>query len=819
MKGAVMRGLCMLCAALTLCAATARAEKYALIRGEAGYGGTVVEGAAVPLEITVKATDEAIDGVIGVTVYTSDGKKDIVEQPVFIEGGESVTVRMVVSPGSPQSDFDVRLTDADGGEIAVGYLRASETVEYVWKNLIVGVLGERALDDALAARIYEEENGGTAIVPVHLTAETFMRTAEEMAVWGLLVIDDFDVSTLTDEQQALICRFVRDGGIVLLGAGTQAANSLAWFGALTSVTASGAREETAGVVDALTQYVSLRHDADDAQGVATATLSGGDVLAQAGEKALMTGSRVGQGCVITCGFSLNDPALIEAAKETAIWQRVLQTYDISLYDKAWGRQDASSTNMMGSYTNETILVPTETSILPVAVMLAAYAAVAGLGLYALMRRANRCTLLWAAIPLAAIAFTGAVVLCGGALGLNRPLAVSTRLTMLDEENQMTAEEVVSLAYAGQERVTISAENGEMLRYGSGGYASYDDTSPFERELRNVVRLGDAPYIELEGLATWISRYLRVQSETMPQGSIEASAWFEADGLHVHIENGLDVDLENAVLLTNYGYKRLGDIAAGADAQAALIRGEDWRTDVYKRILIEDGEMGHFNTDMYRVIQLCVDSELALGLDTPISDVEQYEWNMESRRLKFGANYAQGDFPCVLVAETPQLPCAALLADGEAITRTQQTSVLLKRIPVDTAGEIGQPFIPAGEIDAMPCATDANGTPQMRKTSESIGPRRGCFGFAIERIAREDVTKLTFVHVSWDLIAELYDHTAGEWMQMGDSMLTVLEGEEAQRFISPQGACFVRYSAPSEIALTEDRLFDAPAMIVEGRNDA
>ena len=820
-RAIVLRALCIGCALLALMLGTAQAEKYALIRGEAGYDGVIIDGAAVPIEITVKATDEDIDGVVRVNVYTDDGKYDAVEHPLTVKGGETKTIRMSVKPGAPQHSFELAYIERDGTTIANGIALGSSVIEYDYQKLIAGVLGSDSLCQAVAASMYDEGDD-VHIEAVPLDADVFMQTNEEMYVWSVLVIDDFDVGVLTDGQQALLRSFVRNGGIVLLGAGTETANSLEWFGELTGVKAGAVRNETGDVIDAVAQYVGLRYEKNATEqsdkqdsGMAVRALTGGEALVQMEDVTLMSAADVGSGLVITCGFSLTDPTVNAAAGDHALWQRVLLTCDANHVRDRMGRQGSGNGYRMGSYTNEYVKVARSGSILPVAVLLAAYAAVAGLGLYVILRRVDRSAWMWAAVPMAAVVFTGIVALFGAMLGINKPIAVSTRLTILDENDGVTAEEIVSLAYAGQDRVTISTEGGEALRCGVSGYASYDDTTT-GRELRNIVRAGEEPFIELEGLATWISRCLRVESEKMPQGKVEASAWFEADGLHVDIKNGLDVGLENAVLLTNYGYKRLGNLAAGESISTGLLLSEGVRMDENHDILIDEGKWTMCSVGMERAIDFCVNPENAQGEKAVLDDKESAERSEESRKLRFGIRYDNvSDFECVIVADVPQIPCAQLTANGEKITRTQQTSVLVKYIAADTAGQKGVPFIPMGEIDAIKCAVDASGKPQMKSTDVSVGPGRGCFGFTIDRIAPEDITRIVFETWRWDLIVEIYNHETGKWTQLGDGGVTIIEHAEAVDFVNESGEIFIRYAAPSEIAVDEDEVFDAPAISVEG----
>ncbi len=825
------RALCLCCMlALMLAAGAAQAEKYALMRAEAGYDGVIIDGAAVPLEITVKATDEDIDGVVRVKVYTDDSKYDAIEKPLFVKGGETAVQYMSVRPGAPQDQFEIELVGEDGETIA-DCSAVGERIEHGYRKTIVGVLGSQELCGSLKVERDDTDYDST-LVPVQLTAASFPNEWEQLCGFNVLTIDDYDGNYLSNWQWSLIERYIKNGGIVLLGAGVGEKTSLDWFEDITGVQAGETHEGTTGIVGAVAEYAGVRYEESTAtaseamtgesgamQSITVRGLTGGEALVTADDAVVMAAARLGDGFVITCGFSLNDPMFAGMAQEHALWLRVLRTY-IAAIDGEWPTMATRNDDILASYTNETVRVPTERNIMPVAVLLAAYAFVA-LALYVILRRMDRSVWLWAAVPLAAAAFTAFALMMGDRIGINKPLAVSTRLTMIDQEGDKTSEEVVSLAYAGQDRVRLSALNGSELRYGSEGFAAYDDEYYYDRELRNIVRLGDAPYIELEGMATWISRYLRVDSSriVLPDGVLAANAWFEADGLHVRIENGLDVDVENAVLLTNYGYKKLGNIASGETVSAELIRAGEPRMDKYHNILIGEGEMAACSVSMGNVFSFCVNPERVQGTQISLDDDEDYRRNMEYQRLDFGTRYQAGkQFNCVLVADAPQIPCTRLAVDGEEITRAANRSILVKDIPVDLAGETGAAFIPEGEIEAMNCAVGEDDVPQMKKSERSVTKEHGCFGFTIDRIEPESIARITLAHYHWDLIAEVYNHVTGEWEQMGDGKLTVIDDAYLMGFVNENGEIFVRYTEPSEIVVDESTAFDAPGIIVEGRHN-
>lgn len=805
---------------LAAAAAGASAENHALLRAEVGYDGTILNGRWYPLEVTVRATNDDVSGVLAVDIGADISIYDRLELPVSVKAGDTQTFHLTILPLNMQRTFDVTLTDDQGDEIGACSVTAKNVVQQA--SMITGVLSDDdSLAEAMAVSQANDELGRREIIyPVRLDEESVAQDERELSAFDVLAIDGFDVGSLSEAQQQRLLKWVKSGGVVILGTGKATANSLAWFAELTGVQAARTAQELTGVVPALMAYAKATSEAEGGDTTPVRALDAGDatVLAALEGKNLLTASKCGSGVVLTCAFSLSEEPIRRAADEETLWQRVLLAYDKEWYNDVFKSYNQENFSIYESLT-EIQRVDVDNGILPVAVFLAAYVIVAGIGLYVFMKRLDRSKELWFVIPAVSIVCVGIVVLLGGQLGLQTPAASSVHVTLYDQENRAVTEESVSISYAGQDRMVITAEDGSVIERRTNGYFNSFNEPLVNMELRDRIGLGDEPLIELCGQATWFTRNLIVRSDRAPQGAIEARAWMEEDGLYVSIENSTDTDLEDAVLLTDVGYAAIGSIRAGEMAQVQLARMDQVEFNDKNGLLIPEGKMLPFEVNTYAMSDACVNPELSTQADfktSSLSEDEQYRRDLKERRLNMTTGV--DGFSCVLIALTPQIPCTQLMANGRPITRTAQSSMVIKQIAMEISEENGYYYIPQGEIQAYQATVDENERPRMgdELASKYMTDDEGtCFGYTIENVPLDKITQIRAVTARYyneSVYLEVYDHELNEWVPLSGRTHVTIDGELLRHAVDGQGELFLRYS-------TWMQNDGVPEIIVEGSDGA
>lgn len=816
---ALKRRAGMLLAALLMLVLTAScAEARVSMEASVGYDGTVFGGRWFPLEVTITSDEEALDGVVAVDVALNTTDNDRYEYPVSIAAGESATLRFPICMPASVRSYEVALS-VDGRERARTEALVMDAIPQ--EAYVIGVLGG---NDALVSSLNSRDNRdvlGRQDQLVAVSADEAFGTIsdKELSAFAALVIDAYDVSALGEAQLAQLTQWIEAGGTVILGPGKGAACSTSWFEQLTGVRVGAA----AGEAEVLSMLLNYASAAAQSGQCAVYPLEAGAAAAvhDAQGRCLLAVSDIGEGHVITCGFPLMDERVLASARDNALWQRILIAVDANLYNNAI-RYGYKSNYVYDSGVCSALRIGKGVSILPVVIVLAGYALIAGVGLYMLLRRLDRSKLMWFCLPAASAGGVLLVMALSGALGMDDPTAACLRVTHYDEMGRVSGEERALVAYPDQTRVTICAEGAQEIARAGGMYygsAELEDA----RTLRDVRRFGENPSIELKAVAPWLAQDLVIHSDKgEPEGSVTASAWMEADGLHAVARNGTDVALQNAVMFTSLGYAPLGDIPAGETREAVLTRPRTYAKKADGDPAILEGTLLQYPRSIGEAIRAYVYPQSQTDPDFSTSQLDRAEREtlalLQNKLYTTTMNWRDG-FACELFADCPEIACTKLYRDGEEITRNAQVSVVTADMAFEPVSESGHFYYPNGTFQPSTAEQTADG-PVLSETAEKRYLSMNgdlLFGFDLSSIAGETIDTIqiiTEIYGNGVIELQVYDNAAGDWIYLTHAEQTEISGDLVKRVLDDDGHLFLCYTSEN----SGDGLYP-PAIIVEGGEDA
>lgn len=823
--------LCAL-AAVLLSAACASAGEIPVLCVRIGDGDTVYNGRWNAMDVEIRNPGEALSGVLTLDLMQEWDRYDRWEVPLEVGKQETLSVHLPILALARQRTFEVSLR--------VGEQTVAQTVFTAARmvgrsTLIIGVPGENA--DSLAQALCLSAGGGApgreeTWFAAAIEPERFARSDEELSAYDMLAIDRFDVASLTQEQQDCLLRWLRGGGILLLGAGEEGENSLSWFSTSTGVRAQreALQDRGSDVLPALMDVVRAAPKETLAACPPACHLEADreDVLIEENGRCLLAQTEVGKGLVFTCAFSLSQPGMLEAVGGEALWQRLLLAAVPKRYNALLQSTQTPNTTLTGYEAVLEQRVSRGVGIAPVAALLAVYVLLVGTGLFALARRHGRTNALWAAIPACALVTVLLVAACAGALGLNQPAASSVRVTVMDEDGTARTQEMARVSYGDQSRVTLSTANGARLERRTNGYfSSYVDAGSLP-ELRDTVVLGEEPALAPAPAAPWTVRDLVVVGHDEPEGTIDAQAWIDGEGLHARITNGMEIALHDAVLLTGFGYARVGDLQPGESAQVSLVsrRADDSPEGTLR---IPEGVLLPYTVNTYRLTEACVypESEEDSTFSAQTLDAQEQEARALRLSLLRQAETAQDGqlIPCTLVAMTPELPCTALVCNGEPVTRQACSSMIIRRMALEAEGADGSYLYPQGVFPARETVTDEDG--QLVALGEGLQnsyidtTRMRTIGFDLSGLNSAGIDSVRIVMEDWrwntGIGLEAFDASQGAWVRLAGGECVELTGEALSNTLGEEGTLYLRFSHLESSERGYGSVIDVPEIVVEGRN--
>ncbi len=189
------------------------------------YGDAGKEGSHVPIVINV--CGDGFAGYAAVDAYENgnNGASLIYryEYPVRTDENGDFGIEVYVPLGRDLNELTVRLFDEDGEELEEEQLAFDVSRDR--GRLIIGALS----DDPESLMYLDEVNLNYGMVRSVLTVldkETFPDDERGLEILDVLVVNDFDLSSLSKDQENAMLEWVYDGGTLLFGTGEDAERTL-----------------------------------------------------------------------------------------------------------------------------------------------------------------------------------------------------------------------------------------------------------------------------------------------------------------------------------------------------------------------------------------------------------------------------------------------------------------------------------------------------------------------------------------------------------------------------------------------------------------
>lgn len=533
-----------------------------------GYDGVVTYVRRVPVTATIANHGADVSGMLSVEVNRY-GSYDVYEMPVSVAAGAEIEVTLPVVLTQKQKTYTVRFTQ---GETVLAERTIQPEKALNPANLIIGTLG----GDAQSMAWISIAKGSDPLArneywtPIALEEATFPEDAESLRFFDMLAVDGFDMSALSKQQQDAFDTWLQKGGIVFVGGGTRAVENFALFKGYTGISAGAA--ETNDVSAALMEALGMSGDGLG-QSAALVPLQNG-AGAAVGEARLADATRVGDGYVVTLGFSLAEKPLSGWLGKNAILQRILlssaqaryqkiaELRRIGEYDEQTNYADASIYGQIGVPNGEGMFWPL--------VLLGVFIVLAGVGGYLILKKLDRREWMWAAVPALAIAASLGMWALGGSLSLREPVAVHYTAIRVDEDGAVSGYSVVTAAKPAKSQMTLSVNEGEIDMTSSLSYYDTDTDASAAAPLRYIYTCGEDEAVTFQQKKAWEEHSFVVRNPPMEDMSgVQGECVWDGENLCISVTNGSAVALEEGVILTDNGFASVPALLPGQTVQRVL----------------------------------------------------------------------------------------------------------------------------------------------------------------------------------------------------------------------------------------------------------
>lgn len=771
-----------------------------------GYNGLMTYSRPMPVQAALENGGADINGVLAVNVYVSAQEYDRYELPLTLAAGTRRQVTLPVRVYYRQDTYTVEWLE-NGQSAASVTVSPTRTADP--STLLAGILTSEPSSlyylnitkdsDTLHRNEYWQT--------VPLTAAAFPEDETLLSAFDFLIVDQFDASTLSARQMNALEKWVRSGGILVLGGGADAGSVYPAFFDWTGIT-PGKVAEGGDITPALSAYLKV-NELPAGKSALLTEAKGGSSLITDGDTPLLFRTALGSGVIYTAAFSWSDPALSSWSLIHSFMQRLFIQDIPGLYEShanTWGWSENEYWNAESFARSAAI--PNDSSAVPMLLVLAAYLVLGGLGGYFLLKKIDKREWLWGLFPALTALCVASIALLAQAGGYGAPMAVTYAHYNLDEGASATVYAAVTVNDGEEHR--LSAGDRDLHLINTYSYYYYDDSEDGKpaapSRLRHRYDCGPEKAVSLSFQAPWTVVPARIAAE-MPDMDIQADVHPTETGLKGTVRNSSAYPLRDCVVLTSFGFCTIPDLGPGESAEFALNAKND-----NKNKLFTDGVYVSDSTDryFYSILYAYLYPEEQQNASYQLSREERQKREAMYTLLEsaFSDIYSSSNTDSLtffrFFAFNDDLNPAQLYVDGQPVERISHKGMVSAALRYDPKGENGAIYYAPGTLKASPAQVDGSGTPSSGEGGLISGSEYRltdkpafCFEIPESRKITVSAVKISLPDYYYGVspLPYAYDFTARDWMEIkldaawDQAMLKkcVQDGRLYVRFLPPPGA--------------------------------
>lgn len=818
------------------------------IDAELGYFGSVTYMRDIPFTVTVENKGPDIEGTIGVDLNRNDRFFDRYEYPISLASGAKKRIVLPVNLKMTQSSYVIELTS--NGSVLASVVKKPDRVIRP-EAVLIGVLSPDPQSlaymnlDSLS-RVWADRYEAWQLVA--LDADHFPQSDSLMSSFMILVVDGFDVSTLSAAQLKAFDRWLQDGGIVMVGGGAQAASDYPYFSKYTSLTA-GSLIEAEDITPALTKYFAYGSEKPLNQIVQLNEVStSAEALVSSSSRPLIFLHQAGSGLIYTTTFELGAKPLSGWSGMSVLWPRVLvnsaNSQYVSLYGRISGKLYGGSYN---TYLLNDVPIKSTGSTLPVVVFLAVYLVLFGVGSYFLLKRMDKREWMWLTVPVLAFICMAGLYYMSQSLPFNKPAVASFTSIRMNPQGETQVTSIADLASPDTGEVTIKGEDGIQLTPIDENSYFYDDPLAEKKPKQQLYRMvyGDASSVGYPAGAPWKLRHMSLSGDLPADYKLTGRLWMQEDGMHGEIVNDTPYTFKEGLVITNLGFARVSELKPGAAGQITLLKPKEeskgnslagsvsiYEAPIQEGVMIFSGILRPNDMDLYPFIRAAIYPEEQTG--NPNNSTFRSTLNRDELAMRnFKENAIQQVInmnptgsaswvsPFHFVAFQDEIGQAKLFLDGQEVTKHGHQAVVDVLLTYEPIGPTGVVYYPIGTLPAYPVKINADGS-FMEPEKKAADPymsyqlvQQPMFCFMMPDITKFSVNSLSILATSYDTVPtmQIYNQQTQMWEEQSTLYVKFTE-KQILPFISPDGRVYLRFMPG-----TSSRDYDSvlvPSISLEGR---
>ncbi|MDP4092317.1 MAG: hypothetical protein Q8920_03060 [Bacillota bacterium] len=567
---------------------------------KAGYDDTARVGASVPFHVAIRNKGSDISGEVQIILSTNPDTRTAYAQPVTLPKGTDKDILIYVPLNTANKKIEVRF---------VSGTKTIKTVNYDFKKLIppetpviailsddpngFGSLGgmkivqnmdpnqaydlkqKMAMAASSAVQVPALSDVPVEIIP--LGADSFPADIKTMSGFDILVISNFDTSSLSEKQKNTIQDWVEQGKTLYIGTGpnwSKVYNGLP--DSLRPFKINGTRNIP--VPTAIGKFCKSDVPSGNLN-MANLTAGTGTIVISEGSTPISTAYNKGRGIVAVLSFDPSLSPISDWNDVQAFWKNLIIKTESLKNMTAAVNSSGGLTTSYNPYIDFQYLASSvpENQTPPftlLIILLIIYILIAGPVIYILLKLKDKRDWNWLVIPVFALVFLGIIYMVGSRTRYTSAVLNNVSYINIDSKNQ-TADFTTWMGAFNNNRGSMKFVFDKDMDLQTNNNIYYDRgmvMSPqqqLNQQILSKYTFSDPPSYELYNVNLWEPRYVYTSNTKPFKGFSIEKISIDKGILTALIKNDTPYSMKESVMIIGNNYVDTGDIASGTEKSISV----------------------------------------------------------------------------------------------------------------------------------------------------------------------------------------------------------------------------------------------------------
>lgn len=558
-----------------------------------GLEGYYRSSVAIPVTVTIESLKDDFEGIARIIVPGDENYGTIAsayEKDIMLSAGTQKVITLSIASNGVRnlSAFRFQLETSSGKVV----LDRNVTIKgKVGEEALIGVLSDdyAALNYLNSQSIMLESYTGSTQL-LELDEHVFPEQASGLESLSYLIINSFDTSKLSSDQYEAIKRWVEQGGVLIIGTGSDYRQTLSAFqDDFVKGTIGSSAEGTLQLDMDGGEKDKLKFGKN--QGLVDLSLEEGKKLKGVLKDSDLIWNRdYGQGHVVVTAFNLGMEPINSWKSKTNLGMLLLQSAAVGysamrICDLNYGNGTQNSWSLSNALDGLHDIKYPDMKLMSILFLI--FVILAGPGLYLLLKIVDKREFLWILSPVIAVGFTAAVFLVSRDMRIHEPRSASITMLYYDADTEKFAERVnMAIQTPGADRNNIvldSSLSNLHLAVEERDYYSLNMSSRENYDYKTAVcETAEGFRLGIKNNTIFGSTYLTLDHipDTKEQSGLEVDLQRKTTGIRGMITNHTGHDLHCVSLYASSTMVMIGELKDGESVKISEKDNKIFEYDLY-----------------------------------------------------------------------------------------------------------------------------------------------------------------------------------------------------------------------------------------------